>query len=140
MTTSASPRLRGRGLASATAEPWESVVEEIIVDIELENRGRTDMRRAVRVGSMRTPCGVRRSRAVADAGRGHVGGAGGCGASGFGLPTVSTSATRARADGQPLGILPVAGPLTVRICERRMPRRTALSYAEGAQAAGRTSS
>ena len=73
------------------------------------------MRRAS-VGSTRTPCGVRRSRRQRDAGRvmlelpQDV-------VERLGLPTVSTVA-RARADGS-RDILPVAGPLTVRICERR---------------------
>ena len=85
---------------------------EIIVEIELENAGDRYDARLGRIGED----SVRREtiQAVADAGRvmlelpQDV-------VERLGLPTVSTVA-RTRADGS-RDILPVAGPLTVRICE-----------------------
>ena len=116
-------------LASATAEPWEVGVGEIIVEIELENAGDRYVARFGRIDED----SVRREtiQAVADAGRvmlelpQDV-------VEQLGLPTVSTVA-RARADGSRY-ILPVAGPLTVRICDRRTTT-DCIVLAEGAQAA-----
>ena len=101
-------------------------VGEIIVEIELENAGDRYVARFGRIDED----SVRREtiQAVADAGRvmlelpQDV-------VEQLGLPTVSTVA-RARADGS---ILPVAGPLTVRICDRRTTT-DCIVLAEGAQA------
>ena len=101
---------------------------EIIVEIELENAGDRYDARLGRIGEG----SVRREtiRAVADVGRvmlevpEDV-------VKRLGLPTVSTVA-RARADGSRY-ILPVAGSLTVRICERRTTT-DCIVVAESAQA------
>ena len=101
---------------------------EIIVEIELENgEDRYDARRSrIDEGSVRRET----IQAAADAGRvmlelpQDV-------VERLGLPTVSTVA-RARADGS-RDILPVAGPLTVRICDRRTTT-DCIVVAESAQA------
>ena len=104
------------------------VVGEIIVEIELENAGDRYVARFGRIDED----SVRREtiQAVADAGRvmlelpQDV-------VEQLGLPTVSTVA-RARADGS-RNILPVAGPLTIQIGDRRTTT-DCIVVAEGAQA------
>ena len=102
-------------------------VGEIIVEIELENAGDRYVARFGRIDED----SVRREtiQAVADAGRvmlelpQDV-------VEQLGLPTVSTVARARRRQAR---ILPVAGPLTVRICDRRTTT-DCIVLAEGAQA------
>ena len=107
----------------------EDVVGEIIVEIELENAGDRNLAEA----GFRGEDSVRRETIKAEADTGAVMLALPQDVvERLGLPTVSTVA-RARADGS-RNILPVAGPLTVRICERRTTT-DCIVVAEGAQAA-----